>query len=250
MPIGPFMKAVITTAAAVYSNWDTIVGLFDRHVENPTDPIYGYYCQHIFEMKNSSGAFTTRERGLFGMHYVNTTGGDLDVTWTAADYASVESAVQAFWTSFASSISNDYRLVEHRWYPYGPNVVPPSPPVRVTTLATPILGTSTVAMPHQLACTATFRTALRRHWGRIYLPITSWLSTPGGQGNSTAVNSVATAVRTMIMSPFTSNGIAPVVWDRQRKSALTVSALEVDSVPDVIRRRRPRETAFRAILTS
>jgi hypothetical protein len=244
------MRAVIMVSAAVYSNWDTINGLFDRHVENGTAPIFGHYVQNIFEMKNASGAFTTRERGLFGMHYINTTGGDLDTTWTSADFAAVESAVQTFWSAMASSISSDYRLVEHRWYPFGPGVLPPNPPARVTTLGTPILGTSSTPMPHQVAITATFRTALRRHWGRIYLPITSFVSIPGGQGNSTACNSVSGLIATMVKSPSTAQGVVPVIWDRARKSALTITAVEVDSVPDVVRRRRPRDTAYRSIVTS
>ena len=238
------------TSTAIWQNWDTISGLFDRHVENATSPIYGYYAQNIFQMRDGTGVFSDKERGLFGIHYINTTGGDLDTTWTSADYAAVESAVQAFFTANLSSISGDIKLVEHRWYPFGPAVLPPNPPVRVTTLGSPITGTGSTPTAHQVATTCTFRTALRRHWGRIYTPISGVYASTGGQMGGGSVTALANTFRTLVTSPNTSQGIVPVVWDRNRKAALGVTALEVDSVPDVIRRRRPRVTANKTVLTS
>jgi hypothetical protein len=237
-------------STAVYANWDTISGQFQRFQEAPTSPIFGYYVQNIFEMRNEAGAFAQRERGLFGTHYVNTTGGDLDTTWIAADYAAVESAVQTMWTALAARITTDYRLVEHRWYAFGPGVVKPNPPVRVTTLGTPILGTSSALNWHQNAITCTFRTALRRHWGRIYFPATAFTLANGGQLTSSSTDEVAGAFRTMVTAPSTSQGVAPVIWDRNRKVALGISALEVDSVPDIIRRRRPRVAAYKKLYTA
>lgn len=250
VPLGPFVRFVIFTATGIYSNWDTISGLFDRHVENATAPIYGYYCQHVFEGKDVSATFSTRERGLFGMHYVNSTGGDLDTTWTTADYTAVEAAVQAFWTANASNISADWRLVEHRWYPFGPAVVPPNPPVRVTTLGTPIVGSGGNGVAHQLASTVTFRTALRRHWGRIYIPFSGMQGFFGGQGPDATVDALANSARTMITGPATSQGVMPVIWDRNRKVALGITAIEADGIPDIVRRRRPRTPHYKKILTS
>jgi hypothetical protein len=251
VPLGPFVRFVILGATAVYTNWNTITGLFDRAVTGATQPIFGYYVQHCFQMKDGTGAFTDKERGLNGVHWINTTGGDLDTTWTAADYALIETGFQTLWTSLGGMIPNEVRLVEHRWYAFGPGVAAPNPPVRVTTLATPIQGTGTVIQPHQVSSTITFRTSLRRHWGRIYLPI--YASTAnivaGGQLSSGAVDAIASAGSSYIKSG-NANGLAPVIWDRNRKSALGVTSVEVDSVPDIIRRRRPRQTNYRKILTS
>lgn len=210
----------------------------------------GYYVQNIFEMQNYSGSYTTRERGMYGLHYVNSTGGNIDTTWTSADYAAVESAIQAFWTGNPTYFSDSVRLVEHRWYAFGPEVIAPNPPSRVTTLGTPIAGTSTGAFVRQVACTVTLRTALRRHWGRIYLPFVSSVYVTDGQLTSGNVDSLTTAARTMLLAAETSQGVVPVVWDRTRKLAYTVTGIEVDSVPDIQRRRRPRDTGYRKILSA
>lgn len=223
---------------------------FEETQSAPTGTPYGYYCQNIFEMKNYSGAFTTRERGLYGLHYLNSTGGTLDTTWVSADFAAVESAIQAWWTSNAGSIESSVRLVEHRWYPFGPSVVAPNPPTRITTLATPIVGTSSSVFIRQVATTITLRTALRRHWGRIYVPLGNVIYNTQGQMSSGTVDAHATSARTMLLAAETSQGVVPVVYDRVRKLAFTITAIEVDSVPDIIRRRRPRDTGYKKILTA
>lgn len=250
--IGPFVRVALMAAATAYENWDTISGLFDRAVTDATQPIYGYYCQHIFRFKDHSNAFSDQEKALCGVHYINTTGGDLDPTWVAADFAAVESAFQTMWTGLGAYATGEVQLYEHRWYAFGPGITPnrnfPRPPVRVTTLASPIAGTATGLEPHQIACTLTFRTALRRHWGRIYLPLNKCVNDYGGQ---TAVyTTLAAAGRTYVNSMNSGQGITPVIWDRRRKVALTVTAIEADSVPDIIRRRRPKVTAGRSILTT
>jgi hypothetical protein len=249
-PIAPFARFVIMAAGAVYANWDTIKGQFDRAAEVGSVPLLGYYSQHVFEMTDSTGAFSPRERGMFGIHWVNTTGGDPDYTWTSADYLSVESGIETMWTAIAAWISNEVRLVEHRWYGYGPGVVKPNPPSRVTTLATPKLGTGSQASVRQVAQTVTLRTPLRRHWGRIYLPISSFTFDDNGQISASAHTSIANAARTALMVTPAAQGIVPVVYDRQRGSALGVTAVECDTVPDIIRRRRPRTPRARTILTS
>lgn len=250
VPIGPFVRFVLFGATAAYENWDTISGLFDKHTETGSAPIMGQYVQHVFQMKDASGTYADKERGLVGVHWVNSTGGELDTTWTSADYALVETGMQTLWANLSSSISTEFKLVEHRWYPFGPGVLPPNPPSRVTTIASPIAGTATQVMPHQVATNFTFRTPLRRHWGRICLPISNPAAYgAGGETTSAQVDSYASQGSTYIKSG-TANGLAPVVYDRVRKAALGVTALEVDSVPDIIRRRRPRTTAYKKILTS
>lgn len=250
VPLSAFVRFAIMTGTAVFTNWDTISGLFDRHVENPTAPIFGYMSQHVFEMADTGLVFTPRERGLTTIHWINTTGGDLDTTWIAADYAAVESAVATMWTALSSYIGQDFRLVEHRWYAYGPGVVKPNPPSRVTTLGTPIVGGGALGAAHQMAETVTLRTPLRRHWGRFYLPISSKSLGVGGQFLTAGVDAIHSAARTMLLAPGTAQGIYPVVYDRARHVALGVTAIEADSVPDVIRRRRPRTVMYKKIATA
>jgi hypothetical protein len=205
--------------------------------------------QNVFEMKDGAGAFSTRERGLFGIHWINTTGGNLDTTWVTADYTAVESAVQTFWGAYGGA-NTEVRLVEHRWYPFGPGVVKPNPPSRISTLGSPLAGTGSTPIPHQNACTVTLRTALRRHWGRFYTPWFKALDGTGGQLFPTTVDAIAAAARTMLTAPGTSQGVYPVVWDRNKHRAYGITDIEVDSVTDIVRRRRPRTSAYKKILSS
>jgi hypothetical protein len=201
-------------------------------------------------MKDASGAFSDREKGMFGIHWINLTSGEIDTSWITADFTSVESAVQALFSSNAGMFSNQVRLVEHRWYRFGPSIGAPNPPVRVTTLGTPLAGTATSAWIHQVGCTVTLRTALRRHWGRIYLPIADLNFGANGQGTAADVDGIAAAARTMLLAPGTAQGVTPIVWDRARKIGFGVTAIEVDSVPDIQRRRRPRTVFYRKIYTA
>jgi hypothetical protein len=251
VPLGPFVRFLITAGYAAYANWDTIHGQFDRAEEQPTEPIYGMYVQHVFQQKDSAGSFSDKERGMVGVHWINSTGGDLDVSWTTADYALIETGFQTLWTSLGGLFPNEVRLVEHRWYPFGPGVHAPNPPVRVTTIGSPLTGTGTTILPHQIASTLTFRTALRRHWGRIYLPVYPVAANivAGGQLSATAVDTLAAAGSTYLKCG-NANGLVPVVWDRNRHSAMGITAVEADSVPDIIRRRRSRVTSYKKILTA
>lgn len=248
--IGPFVRFAVAGGAIAYQNWDTIRATFDRVKEDVPGPILGYYVQHVFEAMDSSGTFSTRERGMCGVHWLNSTGGDPDTTWTSADYALVEAGFATLWSTIAARLSTDVRLVEHRWYAFGPGVTPPNPPSRVTTLGTPSVGTGGVSTPHQTACTITFRTGLRRHWGRIYLPVwsNSWNSA-GGTLSTANVDIIAAAGSAYVKSGV-ANGLTPCVYDRTRHVALGITAVECDSVPDIIRRRRTRTTNYRKILTS
>jgi hypothetical protein len=207
------------------------------------------YCQHVFEFKDATGVFSVRERGVCGLHYMNTTSDALDPTWVNADYAACEAGFETFWSAIASSLSNDVRLVEHRWYPFGPGVLPPTPPSRVQPVATPIAGTGVSGYVHQAGSTVTLRTALRKHWGRFYLPSCGQGATTGGQLGATQVNAYANAARTL-MSAGNTQGIVPVIYDRVRKTMFGITAVEVDSVPDIQRRRRPRVATTKVIYTT
>lgn len=210
----------------------------------------GYMSQHVFQMRNNAGAYTDRERGMFSIHWVNSTGGNLDTTWIAADYLAVEAAAEAFWAANGSKISSDFRLVEHRWYAYGAGILPPNPPSRVTTIGTPVVGSATTGYVHQLATTITIRTALRRHWGRFYMPVDGGQPSGGGQFSAAWCDAVAAAARTFLAVTPAVQGIYPVVWDKNRKLAFTMTQLEVDSVPDIIRRRRPRTTNYKKLISA
>jgi hypothetical protein len=247
--LGSFVKFKLDFGAGSGSLAPAQAGQFtETRSVSVTVPV-GYYSQHIFGMRVRGSLWSTRERGLFGIHWINLTAGELDTTWTSTDFSTVEGAIETMWTGFGSSIGPEYRLEEHRWYGFGPTVLPPNPPARVTTIATPIVGTGTGIQAHQVATTVTLRTALRRHWGRIYVPLSPTALQAGGELTDAGVDSLAGSARTGLMVTPATQGITPVVYDRARKLVFGVSAIEMDSVPDIIRRRRVRTTGYKKIFT-
>lgn len=245
-----FVRYVVAPTVAAYANWDSIEEQFQRIWTDPEPEIHGRYAQFIFGMKDGAGAWTPRERGMYGIHYINTTGSDPDDTWVTADFTSVESAMGTFWGAIPGYISTDCRLEEVRWYKFGPGITAPNPPVRTYLYPTPPVGTQSAGWPRQVAMTVTLKTTLRKHWGRVYLPISPAAFATNGQASAANVDGIATAFRTFLTGPETAQGVTPVVYDRARKSMLGVTELQVDSVPDVVRRRRARTTIYRKQFTS
>ncbi len=245
-----FVRYVLIPLGASYANWDSIRDTFARFVEEPDQPDYGRYAQFVFSMKDAAGTFTTRERGMIGLHYLNTTGGDPDYTWTTTDFTAVEGAFVAMVNALAGTIPSAVRWDEARWYKFGPGIFPPNPPVRVQALSGTPAGAAAEPFVRQVACAVTLKTALRRHWGRFYLPIGTGFWATNGQISNASADEIAGAVRTFLLAPETSQGITPVIWDRHRKAALGVTEIQVDSVPDIIRRRRARTTRYRKQLAA
>jgi hypothetical protein len=248
--LATFVKFRLFLDAGSDSGHSTTADQFTEDRLTSGTPAWGKYVTAAFTMDDFGGTISSNQRGQFGIHWINTTGGDLDTTWTAADYTSVESALTTFWGDRQAAIPSSFRLTEFKWYNFGPEVFPPNPPVRITTL-TPSAGTGTSASPLQLSTTITLRTTLRRHWGRFYVPlIGAQCNGGGGQLGAANVDAWATAARTMLLAPGAAQGVHPVVWDRVHKVAYGVTAIECDSVPDIIRKRRPSQTGYRKILTA
>lgn len=248
--LATFVRFRLFFEAGSDPNHATTAPQFDEDRLTTGTPSWGKYLMNVFEMKDSSGAFSVKERGMFGQHWINITAGDLDLTWTTPDYTAVESAIQSMWSNLVSYIPTHIRLVEHRWYNYGPGVVPPNPPARITTLGTPTPGTASTGFVPQVGTTVTLKTALRRHWGRFYLPLAATKFDTNGQLSTSSADFIATQARDALVAPGTSQGVSPVVWDKAHRVAYGITAVQVDSIPDIQRRRRARTTAYRKTITA
>lgn len=186
------------------------------------------------------------DRVMTHMDFMNITGGAPDDTWTAGDFTTVEAAIDAFWAAIKAKFSSSISLVEYRWYRVGPGAKAPEPTVRVTPRAVP--GTSgTGSLPQQCAVTVSLRTALRKHWGRMYLPapVISGLAPAGLLGNAD-VDTYAGAYNAL----WTALGAAdfyPVVYSPTRQRAYSISKVVVDNVVDIQRRRRPERASYQKV---
>jgi len=180
--------------------------------------------------------------------WLNITGGNPDDSWIDADYTTLETAMIAFWTSYKANVDSHIGLREIRWHRVGAGVTPPNPATRVYLLPTTSYGASSTASAiPQIATSITFRTAVRRSWGRTYLPLHASFTNSNGRLNSTQVDTMLGYANTMVNTAASSD-FHLVVTSLHLSAALVVEKLEMDDVVDVVRRRRWKHTVYRKLL--
>ena len=179
--------------------------------------------------------------------FLNITGGTPDDTWTSTDYTTLEGFLDTFWNAIRSKHTTNIKLSQYSWYRHGPGIVAPNPAERVTSRSIAGSGTSD-ALPPQVAQTITFRTAVRRSWGRTYLPgITESSTTAGGDYATADVDVWANAAGALLSSAVGAD-FPLVVTSVHLNAVLNVEHIECDDVPDIIRRRRFKHALYKKIL--
>lgn len=176
---------------------------------------------------------------------VNVTAGAIDDTWTDTDFTQCETALDAFWTAVKSLFPDELHLHGYRWYRLGPGATPPEPAIR--TVTRDVAGTSTSSpMPQQVGSTLSWRTGVRKRWGRSYLPSTT-VAQIGGDGNylSGYVDALANAAHTLV-GALAANDFRLVVYSPTKQRAYDVEKVVVDSIPDIQRRRRMPGAGYKA----
>lgn len=179
-------------------------------------------------------------------------------TWSTGHYTQNETALNTWWTAVKPYVSPNHTLAEYRWYRMSfmnpmsvdKRFADSGPPLRVTTVGTPGTDATSSYNPYQIAASVTFKTAHRKHWGRIYIPglanqrigSTSRISSACCDALATATDALFSTMHGNVDWPFvpstqTDGTLAPAM--------LGISEIQVDDIPDVIRRRRPRSTTYR-----
>jgi hypothetical protein len=217
-------------------------------VASETDPGIGIRRVHVVWTRTSETAGMTEDVALCTHDFMNMTGGEPDDTWTAGDFTTLEGFLTTFYGTLAAFWDDSADITQYRWYRIGPRVNPPNPPVKVQTVA--INGAGSAAMlPPQVAISVTERTAVRRCWGRFYLPsISSATLETTGRIKATSCTSIANAVDTCYKAAQAA-GFQPVVYSKARAKAFSVESLQVDDLYDVQRRRRFDRPAIRELRT-
>jgi hypothetical protein len=100
----------------------------------------------------------------------------------------------------------------------------------------------------------TKRTAIPRHWGRVYVPgLTEGATATGGTGrwNTGLVDGMGSAFHNFFDAMQTAGFpvvVASTQTDKRLEGALLgITEVQVDDLPDVIRRRRPDRAAHKYI---
>lgn len=180
--------------------------------------------------------------------FVNVTGGVLDTSWTAADFAGVEARLRTFYAAAGAFIATGSSLREFRWsiLPNPAGVVNPS--VRVAPPATALSFSAANKLPPQLAMSVTKIVPVRRHWGRTYLgPLPAAIVDTSGRIPNTTVDTVATAHQALVAG-CQADDTPMVVYNRALNVGLAVEGTKVDNTADVVRSRRFRAATYSKLL--
>jgi hypothetical protein len=162
----------------------------------------------------------------------------------ATKMGNCESAFTSFFQAFDERIVDSVGIVQYRWYDLA--VAPPNPAVRSTTVDVP--GTSAgTGLPPQTSISVTEETAIRKRWGRFYLPGWDVGQTTGvGRVATACVDAVADAAEALYEAWYAA-GMTPSVVRASDNNAQPVIKVRVDDVFDIVRRRRWQSNPLREI---
>jgi len=189
---------------------------------------------------------------------VNITGGAVDSSWTEADYGAVYTYLSQLCIDWAARMQVGVTFNELRAYrmSFRPVTDPKpfflsGPPERAYGFGTP--GVATAHQAPQVAYTTTELTPYRKHWGRNYWPAPGALNQIlGGHIDPNFVDAWIQIVHDAYQG-LMSNEFFPVVAVTQidkapARALLTLNGVQMDDVPDVIRRRRPENPTHLKVL--
>jgi len=258
-PLPPWARVAVWLAEPAL--WSTINFLVD-HFSEEEDPDDFSWRRVVSEFTRASPTGIDDDKAQFKLDLLNITGGQPDPTWNDADFLAVEAKLNTFHNAMASSLGSDHTLTRYKWYrmrfqtPYDPTkrFADTGPPVRQVAKNVP--GGRSPWLPHQIAMSITLKTSVPRHWGRFYYPSpgSGLLEGTTGEGGRwtdaftvSAANNAAQMVNDLYEADF--QVIVPVTQiDKvQTRGYLTTTEVQVDDIPDVIRRRRPRAPQVRTI---
>lgn len=201
---------------------------------------------------------TVEDKAMITFDLLNVTGGAPDSSWIEADYTAAETRVTGYLSGIASLIHSQAVWTELRWYrrafanPIQPDhrFEPTGEPQRITTIAIPGSG-GTDVLPYQCAMSFTERTAWPKHWGRWYLPTLSGGITAQGRFGGGDLAVAVDAAANLLLG-LRNDDLPLVVPSTQQNGVLggyllVVTEIAIDDVPDVQRRRRPRQVANRLV---
>lgn len=195
-------------------------------------------------------------------HFLNFTDGEVDDSWSSADYAQVESAFGAFWTAIKDHYDSTIELSEYLWRMDGPDHRPFGDSLSPTQRITPVTGQQGIGvsspLPPQCALTVTEvttaffdvagvgvpghapgtgRTQRRNRWGRFYLPAPMRDEVAHGRFNSAITTDVANSVQTFYNACIAADFL-PVMYSPTTGKAWSIDEIRVDDIVDVVRSRR------------
>lgn len=204
--------------------------------------------RHVHLVFEPTAGVEIADRAITTMDVVNITNGSVDNSWTDGDYTVVETAMTNLGNAWCQRMQAGYTFKETRYYRRSFN--PMSNPKPFTLSGPPdriyphnIPGGISDLQARQVSFTTTDRTTYPRHWGRNYWPFPAASSyTPTGLIASSQVNAWGQFVKDQYDALQVAQfyPVVPVtqVQGIPTRGLLTVTSVQMDDVPDVVRRRR------------
>lgn len=196
---------------------------------------------------------TAEDKAQIGFDIVKLSGGANDPTWDQAQVDGAVDEIVSLLGNLAQSQDNNCAWNEIRSYVRrfdndGPGFAPSGDPVDVRAVSIVGAGSTEPVLPYQVACSVTEKTTMRKHWGRFYVPcIKSSLVDGFGRWTEATCTAIASTVGSSYADLANAN-YAVVVPSGGTRTLFTVTQVQVDDIPDVIRSRRPRDTLVRAVV--
>jgi hypothetical protein len=222
--------------------------------------------RHLQFVFNWTGNIDPADKMITTMDLVNVTGGLVDNSWTSGDYTTCDAAIDTMISALGPHLNTNLIIERVNYYrraftalPSAP--IPPGDRDHPFTVSGPPdhvrifggAGSGGAGFPSQVSVTTTERTAYPRHWGRNYWPGPKAADMAGtGQLSALAVDAYCQAVHDAYQT-LSAAEFFPVVPVTQMQKApfrglLSVSEVQVDSVLDVVRRRRAHTAAYKKVL--
>ena len=226
-------------------------------MKDSSDPSPGVWM-HIQVVVANNQTQLKADEMIITFDVVNITGGGLDSTWTQSDFDQVIGALNNLCMDWTVQMSHDCTFTEQRYYArsYNPYTISEpftksGPPVQVAQIG--LVGQQPTPLAHQTAATHTEITPFPKHWGRAYWPAPgAGVFGNAGYFNNAFVddwcNSVHSAFDGLADAEFFLTVPTTQALGAPSRQLLGVTAIQVDNVPDVIRRRRPWATTHRTSL--
>lgn len=164
-----------------------------------------------------------------------------DWEWISEDpiesdsYESVEAKFDTFFATISSALASGTYVRGYRWSKWKDDWSGTDPSFRYANRALTFTGTDGL-IPPQVSCAVTEETAIRRRWGRFYLPFVNASNISNGRFGNGYVDVIGAAAVTLLST-------IEATWRHVTVSSKEPRLLEtefvrVDNTPDVIRSRR------------
>jgi hypothetical protein len=262
-PLPPWARTLLQVAPFISQGLQYVLEYIgEAHPSDSPTPTQWRRFQLTFER---IGNIVPRDRAATTLDFVKMTSGGADSNWTPGDEDTMRNNVLALGTGWCAHMNPTHHWLDAREYlmqftplPVNPDsgyvdhpFEPSGAPIWANTYNLAGSEASGHYQAPQIACTHTDKTAYPMHWGRSYWPFPSGglISSLNDQFDPTFVDAWGAAIHQMYANLMTAQIFPCTPTTRIQKAyargLLTTTAVQVDSVPDVVRRRRPSQTSHR-----